>query len=126
MNKVHSLKYNHQNQLVPVSEVCRARKRGSATGSTRRARRQGSRAKLATALPLLAAALFSAAACASYVSIDIPYQTYRDFAENKGLSSPAPWAFPSSTRTARCAAIQAPPSHSSIFPASATTAPLKP
>ncbi|WP_241069254.1 S6 family peptidase, partial [Achromobacter insuavis] len=88
MNKIHSLKYNHQNQLVAVSEVCGGRKRGSATDSTRRARAKGSRARLATALHLFAASLFPGAACASYVSINIPYQTYRDFAENKGAFQP--------------------------------------
>ncbi|MBK1980326.1 autotransporter outer membrane beta-barrel domain-containing protein [Achromobacter xylosoxidans] len=94
MNKVHSLKYNHQNQLVPVSEVCRARKRGSATGNARRVRRKGSRDTLATALSLLAAILLSGTACASYVSIDIPYQTYRDFAENKGAFQPGALGIP--------------------------------
>ncbi|WP_063579977.1 S6 family peptidase, partial [Achromobacter ruhlandii] len=94
MNKIYSLKYNHQNQLVPVSEVCGARKRGSPPGATRRARGQGRRAALAACLPLLAAALLPGAACASYVSIDIPYQTYRDFAENKGAFQPGALGIP--------------------------------
>ncbi|NMU90354.1 autotransporter outer membrane beta-barrel domain-containing protein [Achromobacter ruhlandii] len=94
MNKIYSLKYNHQNQLVPVSEVCGARKRGSPPGVTRRARGQGRRAALAACLPLLAAALLPGAACASYVSIDIPYQTYRDFAENKGAFQPGALGIP--------------------------------
>ncbi|MFP3701064.1 S6 family peptidase, partial [Burkholderia sp. SIMBA_013] len=34
------------------------------------------------------------AACASYVSIDIPYQTYRDFAENKGACQPGALGIP--------------------------------
>lgn len=94
MNKIYSLKYNHQNQLVPVSEVCGARKRGSLPGATRRARGQGRRAALAACLPLLVAALLPGAACASYVSIDIPYQTYRDFAENKGAFQPGALGIP--------------------------------
>ncbi|CUJ76950.1 Temperature-sensitive hemagglutinin tsh autotransporter precursor [Achromobacter dolens] len=94
MNKIHSLKYNHQNLLVPVSEVCGARKRGSTIGATRRARGQGWRAALAACLPLLAASLLPGAACASYVSIDIPYQTYRDFAENKGAFQPGALGIP--------------------------------
>ncbi|MFY4257386.1 S6 family peptidase [Achromobacter xylosoxidans] len=94
MNKIYSLKYNHSNQLVAVSEVCGGRKRGAATGSTRRARGKGPRATLAAALPLVAAALFPGAACASYVSIDIPYQTYRDFAENKGAFQPGALGVP--------------------------------
>ncbi|CUK23925.1 Serine protease pic autotransporter precursor [Achromobacter ruhlandii] len=94
MNKIHSLKYNHQNQLVAVSEVCSGRKRGSATGSTRRARAKGQRARLGIALRLIAASLSPGAAYASYVSIDIPYQTYRDFAENKGAFQPGALGVP--------------------------------
>ncbi|CUJ35556.1 Serine protease pic autotransporter precursor [Achromobacter sp. 2789STDY5608621] len=44
--------------------------------------------KLSAALPLLFASLCPGIAGASYVSIDIPYQTYRDFAENKGAFQP--------------------------------------
>ncbi|WP_238926041.1 S6 family peptidase [Achromobacter xylosoxidans] len=94
MNKIYSLKYNHQNQLVAVSEVCRARKRGSATGTTRRARGMGPPAMLAACLPLLVVILLPGAARASYVSIDIPYQTYRDFAENKGAFQPGALGVP--------------------------------
>ncbi|MCZ8393083.1 S6 family peptidase [Achromobacter xylosoxidans] len=94
MNKIYSLKYNHQNQPVAVSEICRARRRGSTTGATRRVRGRGARAMLAAALPPLAAALFPGAAGASYVSIDIPYQTYRDFAENKGAFQPGALGVP--------------------------------
>lgn len=94
MNKIYSLKYNHQNQLVAVSEVCGARKRDSTTGATGRARGKGPHAALAAALPLLAATLLPGAACASYVSTDIPYQTYRDFAENKGAFQPGALGVP--------------------------------
>ncbi|MCF7770712.1 S6 family peptidase [Achromobacter pulmonis] len=94
MNKIYSLKYNHQNQLVAVSEVCGARRRGSTTGAPRRARRKGPLGTLATALPLLAAALLGGTASASYVSIDIPYQTYRDFSENKGAFQPGALGLP--------------------------------
>ncbi|ALX83972.1 autotransporter outer membrane beta-barrel domain-containing protein [Achromobacter denitrificans] len=94
MNKIYSLKYNHQNQLVAVSEVCGARKRGSTTGTTRRARGKRALGTLVTALPLLAATLFGGTASASYVSIDIPYQTYRDFSENKGVFQPGALGLP--------------------------------
>ncbi|MGE8659265.1 MAG: S6 family peptidase [Achromobacter sp.] len=94
MNKIYSLKYNHQNQLVAVSEVCGARKRGSTTGTTRRARGKRPLGTLVTALPLLAATLFAGTAGASYVSIDIPYQTYRDFGENKGVFQPGALGVP--------------------------------
>ncbi|OCZ63323.1 autotransporter outer membrane beta-barrel domain-containing protein [Achromobacter xylosoxidans] len=94
MNKIYSLKYNHQNQLVAVSEICGARKRGSTTGTTRRARGKRALGTLVTALPLLAATLFGGTASASYVSIDIPYQTYRDFSENKGVFQPGALGLP--------------------------------
>ncbi|WP_306801607.1 S6 family peptidase, partial [Escherichia coli] len=38
--------------------------------------------------------LFPGIACASLVSIDIPYQTYRDFSENKGAFQPGALGIP--------------------------------
>ncbi|WP_082385679.1 S6 family peptidase [Achromobacter sp. 2789STDY5608621] len=88
MNKIYSLKYDHRHQLIAVSELCGGRKRGSTTAPPRSASARMPIGKLSAALPLLFASLCPGIAGASYVSIDIPYQTYRDFAENKGAFQP--------------------------------------
>lgn len=88
MNKIYSLKYDHRHQLIAVSELCGGRKRGSTTATPRSASARMPIGKLSAALPLLFASLCPGIAGASYVSIDIPYQTYRDFAENKGAFQP--------------------------------------
>lgn len=74
MNKIYALKYCHITRTMKVvSELARRVGRKSGTG----------RKKLC--LPAsLAIVLLSPLAMASVVKGDIPYQTYRDFAENKG------------------------------------------
>ena len=74
MNKIYALKYCHITRAMKVvSELARRVSRKSGTG----------RKKLS--LPAsLAIMLVSPLAMASVVKGDIPYQTYRDFAENKG------------------------------------------
>ncbi|CUJ78080.1 MAG: autotransporter outer membrane beta-barrel domain-containing protein [Achromobacter sp.] len=99
MNKIYSLKYDHRHQLIAVSELCGGRKRGSTTGMTRPPRQETPIRRISTAPPLLFAALFCAAlfpgtASAGYASIEIPYQTYRDFAENKGAFQPGALGIP--------------------------------
>ncbi|HAL3321801.1 TPA: autotransporter outer membrane beta-barrel domain-containing protein [Escherichia coli] len=75
MNKIYSLKYCHiTNTMKVVSELARR----VCKGSTRRDRR------FSAISFLTMAALFPSVAIASVVKGDIPYQTYRDFAENKG------------------------------------------
>ncbi|HFP5203535.1 TPA: S6 family peptidase [Escherichia coli] len=75
MNKIYSLKYCHiTNTIKVVSELARR----VCKGSTRRGRR------LSAISSLTLAALFPPVSIASVVSGNIPYQTYRDFAENKG------------------------------------------
>ncbi|WP_137653830.1 S6 family peptidase [Escherichia albertii] len=75
MNKIYSLKYCHiTNTIKVVSELARRVCKGSA--------RRGRRLSAISSLTL--AALFPAVSMASVVSGNIPYQTYRDFAENKG------------------------------------------
>lgn len=83
MNKICSLKYNHHHQFIAVSELCSRRKSVLSAKKTP---------------PVLAALLmtvFITTMCtgvsvtyASIVSSEIPYQTYRDFAENKGQFIP--------------------------------------
>jgi serine protease autotransporter len=94
MNKIYSLKYNHRHQLIAVSELCGGRQRGSTTGPPRPTGKRTPLGKIKAALPLLFAGLLPGIAGASYVSIDIPYQTYRDFAENKGAFQPGALSVP--------------------------------
>ncbi|EOT8215582.1 S6 family peptidase, partial [Escherichia albertii] len=75
MNKIYSLKYCHiTNTIKVVSELTRR----VCKGSTRRGR------KFSTIASLILTTLLPSVAAASVVRGDIPYQTYRDFAENKG------------------------------------------
>ncbi|WP_149535106.1 S6 family peptidase [Escherichia albertii] len=75
MNKIYALKYCYiTNTIKVVSELARRVCKGSA----RRGR------KLSVLSSLALSALLPAIAVASVVRGDIPYQTYRDFAENKG------------------------------------------
>ncbi|MBB8884581.1 peptidase, partial [Escherichia coli] len=76
MNKIYSLKYCHiTNTIKVVSELTRR----VCKGSTRRGR------KLSVLSSLALTALLPSVGMASVVSGNIPYQTYRDFAENKGV-----------------------------------------
>lgn len=75
MNKIYALKYCYiTNTIKVVSELARRVCKGSA----RRGR------KLSVLSSLALSALLPTIAVASVVRGDIPYQTYRDFAENKG------------------------------------------
>lgn len=76
MNKIYSLKYSSRlDSVIPVPEFCHRR-----TKSTVKIWQAG----------LLSALLCSSSSLvhASIVSGEIPYQTFRDFAENKGEFSP--------------------------------------
>ncbi|HDS5995185.1 TPA: autotransporter outer membrane beta-barrel domain-containing protein [Escherichia coli] len=75
MNKIYALKYCYiTNTIKVVSELARRVCKGSA--------RRGKR--LSVLSPLVLSALLPSVAIASIARGDIPYQTYRDFAENKG------------------------------------------
>ncbi|EHQ8143301.1 autotransporter outer membrane beta-barrel domain-containing protein, partial [Escherichia albertii] len=75
MNKIYALKYCYiTNTIKVVSELTRR----VCKGSTRRGR------KLPVLSSLALAALLPSVSIAALVSGNIPYQTYRDFAENKG------------------------------------------
>lgn len=75
MNKIYALKYCYiTNTIKVVSELTRR----VCKGSTRRGR------KLPVLSSLVLAALLPSVSIAALVSGNIPYQTYRDFAENKG------------------------------------------
>ncbi|HDK0050162.1 TPA: autotransporter outer membrane beta-barrel domain-containing protein, partial [Escherichia coli] len=75
MNKIYALKYCYiTNTVKVVSELARRVCKGSV--------RRGKRLSVLTSLAL--SALLPSIAVASVVRGDIPYQTYRDFAENKG------------------------------------------
>lgn len=75
MNKIYALKYCYiTNTVKVVSELARR----VCKGSTRR----GKRLSVLTSLAL--SALLPTVAGASTVGGNNPYQTYRDFAENKG------------------------------------------
>ncbi|MZQ57787.1 ESPR domain-containing protein, partial [Escherichia coli] len=76
MNKIYSLKYSRlTGGLIAVSELSKKVK-----GKTGR--------KLITASFALSMCLSSLPGEASTVSAEIPYQTFRDFAENKGVFTP--------------------------------------
>ncbi|MCZ8781103.1 ESPR-type extended signal peptide-containing protein [Escherichia albertii] len=75
MNKIYSLKYcDITNTIKVVSELVRRVCKGSA----RRGR------KFSAVASLILTTLLPSVVAASVVRGDIPYQTYRDFAENKG------------------------------------------
>lgn len=75
MNKIYSLKYCHiTNTVKVVSELARRIcKESSCRGR-----------KISVLSSVALAAVLPSVAIASVVRGDIPYQTYRDFAENKG------------------------------------------
>lgn len=76
MNKIYSLKYSSRlGSVVPVPEFCHGRTK-SATKVCQ------------TGLLLILLCSGSPQVCASEVSNEIPYQTFRDFSENKGEFSP--------------------------------------
>ncbi|EET5304564.1 autotransporter outer membrane beta-barrel domain-containing protein, partial [Escherichia coli] len=76
MNKIYSLKYSSlTGGLIAVSELSKKVK-----GKTGR--------KLMTASVALSVSLSALPVEASTVSAEIPYQTFRDFAENKGVFTP--------------------------------------
>lgn len=75
MNKIYSLKYCHiTNTVKVVSELARRICKGSSC--------RGRKISVLSSMAL--AAVLPSVAIASVVRGDIPYQTYRDFAENKG------------------------------------------
>ncbi|HAL1835080.1 TPA: autotransporter outer membrane beta-barrel domain-containing protein, partial [Escherichia coli] len=75
MNKIYSLKYCHiTNTVKVVSELARRICKGSSC--------RGRKISVISSVTL--AAVLPYVAVASVVRGDIPYQTYRDFAENKG------------------------------------------
>ncbi|HAX3083071.1 TPA: autotransporter outer membrane beta-barrel domain-containing protein, partial [Escherichia coli] len=75
MNKIYALKYCYvTNTIKVVSELARR----VCKGSTRRGKR------LSVISTLALSALLPSVGIASVVSGNIPYQTFRDFAENKG------------------------------------------
>lgn len=77
MNKIYAIKMNSKGEAVPVSEVSKGmRKRSSLTIS------------LSTLLVSVMGLLYSASSGASVTTNFTPYQTYRDFAENKGPFKP--------------------------------------
>ncbi|EGI1121129.1 autotransporter outer membrane beta-barrel domain-containing protein, partial [Escherichia coli] len=79
MNTIYSLKYSHiAKSLIAVSEL------------TKKANKRGIRRITHVSLVIFFAfSLFpNAPAHASIVSADIPYRTFRDFAENKGMFTP--------------------------------------
>ncbi|WP_336235483.1 S6 family peptidase [Achromobacter dolens] len=81
MNKIYALKKNARQQVVPVAEIRRGVKK---TGRSRRQRK----ALALCGVSILASMLGSLPLHASIVGTDLPYQTYRDFSENKGAFQP--------------------------------------
>ncbi|ECG8591600.1 autotransporter outer membrane beta-barrel domain-containing protein [Salmonella enterica subsp. salamae] len=80
MNKIYALKYSAgQGGYVPVSELTTHIKKSSRTGTSR---------KIISSLITTALLSYSSSLLASVVSNVVPYQTYRDFAENKGQFTP--------------------------------------
>ncbi|HBB6611997.1 TPA: autotransporter outer membrane beta-barrel domain-containing protein, partial [Escherichia coli] len=82
MNKIYMLKKNHRGELVAVSEVVKNIKRNSISTFLLKS-------KLSTLLLIsIMVGGYSFPSCASVVSSTTSYQTYRDFAENKGEFRP--------------------------------------
>ncbi|HFE4537928.1 TPA: S6 family peptidase, partial [Escherichia coli] len=79
MNRIYSLKYSHITKgLIAVSELT---KKAIKTG--------GKRKKHFLLISFLSPVFFyNSSINASIVSANIPYQTFRDFAENKGEFAP--------------------------------------
>ncbi|EHR1127958.1 autotransporter outer membrane beta-barrel domain-containing protein, partial [Salmonella enterica] len=76
MNKVYSLKYSSSlGSVVPVPEFCHGRTKSAVKACQ-------------TGLLLILLCSGSPLVCASEVSNEIPYQTFRDFSENKGEFTP--------------------------------------
>lgn len=76
VNKIYSLKYSSRlGSVVPVPEFCHGRTKSAAKACQ-------------TGLLLILLCSGSPLVCASEVSNEIPYQTFRDFSENKGEFSP--------------------------------------
>ncbi|EQC1556922.1 S6 family peptidase [Citrobacter amalonaticus] len=77
MNEIYALKINRKGKVVAVSEISKGiRKRAS------------SRISFTTLLVSLIGLLYSSLSIASVVWGGVNYQTYRDFAENKGAFKP--------------------------------------
>lgn len=79
MNKIYAIKKNKKGEAVVVSEVSEGIRK-SVT----------SRLSLNILLMIGLWLLCSASSWSSVTTNYIPYQTYRDFAENKGLLNQAP------------------------------------
>lgn len=78
MNFVYTLKLNKKRELVVVSEL---------SGGVKKSARNKLLKSVVVLMTTLATQLYSPLIQASIVGMDIPYQTYRDFAENKGAFS---------------------------------------
>lgn len=77
MNRIYSLRMNDRKELVAVAETAGGRK-------VVRHSRCGDAFRLLLASGAVAGVLFSYPSLASVVGNTLPWQTYRDFAENKG------------------------------------------
>lgn len=77
MNKIYAIKKNRKGEAVVVSEVSEGIRRNIT-----------SRVSMSILLVILLGGLYSATSIASVVSSGVNYQTYRDFAENKGPFKP--------------------------------------
>lgn len=78
MNFIYSLKFNKKRELVVASEI---------SGGIKKSTHSKVSKSVIILINILAAQLYSPLVHASVVGMDIPYQTYRDFAENKGAFS---------------------------------------
>lgn len=83
MNKIYAIKKNSKGEAVVVSEVSEGIRK-----------RVTSRISLSILLVSMFGVLYSAESTASRAVYDIPYQTYRDFSENKGLFKPGAMDIP--------------------------------
>lgn len=83
MNKIYAIKKNSKGEAVVVSEVSEGIRK-----------RVTSRISLSILLVSMFGGEYSAESTASRAVYDIPYQTYRDFSENKGLFKPGAMDIP--------------------------------
>ncbi|EOX8431713.1 S6 family peptidase [Salmonella bongori] len=92
MNKIYALKYSvRQGALVPVSELATHVKKSSRTSLIK---------KIIPSLLINTILLgYSVSSLASVVRYDLPYQTIRDFSENKGQFTPGSLNIPIYNKT---------------------------
>ncbi|EFE9120012.1 autotransporter outer membrane beta-barrel domain-containing protein [Escherichia coli] len=77
MNRVYAIKLNQHNEIVVVSELCTKMKKSSTANNFKKL--------LLASMMVVAGGIISFPLYASDIGNILPYQTYRDFSQNKGV-----------------------------------------